>query len=89
MKYERGGISRSIRHTEFRAAEALQPAVWGTGDALDPSDLMMVIQAEGGLAAGAFVDGRLVGYVFGFPSATLGVQYSQREIYGEPITRGK
>lgn len=63
---------------EFRAAEAMQPAVWGEGDAPDPGDLMMVIQAEGGLAAGAFVDERLVGYIFGFPSATQGVQYSQR-----------
>ncbi len=63
---------------DFRAAEALQPAVWGKGDVPDPAELMMVIQAEGGLAAGAFVDDRLVGYIFASPSATSGVQHSQR-----------
>jgi predicted GNAT superfamily acetyltransferase len=63
---------------EFRSAEQLQCAVWGDGDTPDPADLMMVIQAEGGLAGGAFLDGRLVGYVFGFPTATPGVQHSHR-----------
>jgi predicted GNAT superfamily acetyltransferase len=63
---------------EFRAAEDLQRAVWGQGDQPDPADLMMVLQAEGGLVGGAFVDGRLMGYVFGFPTATPGVQHSHR-----------
>jgi predicted GNAT superfamily acetyltransferase len=63
---------------EFRHAELLQSAVWGQGDTPDPADLMMVIQAEGGLAGGAFLEGRLVGYVFGFPTATPGVQHSHR-----------
>lgn len=63
---------------DFRAAEALQRAVWGAGDKEDPADLMMVIQHEGGLAAGAFQDGRLLGYVFGFPTVTPGVQHSHR-----------
>jgi predicted GNAT superfamily acetyltransferase len=63
---------------EFRSAEQLQCAVWGEDDTPDPADLMMVIQAEGGLAGGAFLDGRLVGYVFGFPTATPGVQHSHR-----------
>ncbi|MER8652286.1 GNAT family N-acetyltransferase [Mesorhizobium sp. M1121] len=60
---------------EFRDAEALERAVWGNDSAPDPGSLMMVVQSEGGLAAGAFVDGRLVGYLFGFPSATPGVLY--------------
>ncbi|ESW78051.1 hypothetical protein X773_21955 [Mesorhizobium sp. LSJC285A00] len=64
--------------TEFRAAVALQVAVWGEGDTPDPAELMIDIQAEGGLAAGAFVDGRLIAYVFGSPSATSGVQHSRR-----------
>ena len=34
-------------------------AVWGEGDLPDPADLMMVIQAEGGLVGGAF-DGDFV-----------------------------
>lgn len=63
---------------EFRAAEDLQRAVWGDGDMPDPADLMMVIQAEGGLVGGAFEAGRLVGYVFGFPTSSAGVQHSHR-----------
>ena len=63
---------------EFREAEALQRAVWGEGDLPDPADLMMVIQAEGGLVGGAFGDGRLLGYVFGFPTSDPRVQHSHR-----------
>ena len=63
---------------EFRAAEDLQRTVWGDGDQPDPADLMMVIQAEGGLVGGAFVDGRLMGYVFGFPTRDPLVQHSHR-----------
>lgn len=63
---------------EFRLAEALQRAVWGEGDKEDPADLMMVIQQEGGLAAGAFQAGRLVGYLFGFPTRDPEVQHSHR-----------
>jgi predicted GNAT superfamily acetyltransferase len=63
---------------EFHAAEDLQRDVWGPDDKIDPGDLMMVIQAEGGLAAGAFVGDRLIGYVFAFPTATPGVQHSHR-----------
>lgn len=63
---------------ECRAAEDLQRAVWGAGDVPDPADLMMVVQAEGGLLGGAFLDGRLMGYVFAFPTATAGVQHSHR-----------
>lgn len=63
---------------EFRAAVALQVAVWGEGDTPDPAELMMDIQAEGGLAAGVFFGGRLIAYVFGSPSATPGVQHSHR-----------
>ncbi len=63
---------------EFRAAEDLQRAVWGEGDQPDPADLMMVIQAEGGLVGGAFRDGRLIGYVFGFPTRDPQVQHSHR-----------
>lgn len=63
---------------EFRAAEALQRTVWGADDSPDPADLMMVVQHEGGLVGGAFVAGRLLGYVFGFPTATPAVQHSHR-----------
>lgn len=77
-----GDISPVIRDlagmAEFHAAEDLQRDVWGPDDKTDPGDLMMVIQAEGGLAAGAFLDGRLIGYVFAFPTVTSGVQHSHR-----------
>ena len=63
---------------EFRAAEDLQRAVWGEGDQPDPADLMMVIQHEGGLIGGAFAQGRLLGYVFGFPTRDPQVQHSHR-----------
>lgn len=63
---------------EFRAAEELQRKVWGEGDQPDPADLMMVIQAEGGLVGGAFLSGELVGYVFAFPTRDPSVQHSHR-----------
>ncbi|HEX9857427.1 MAG TPA: GNAT family N-acetyltransferase, partial [Paracoccaceae bacterium] len=63
---------------EFRAAEAMQRTVWGQGDKEDPADLMMVIQQEGGIAAGAFDGGQLLGYVFGFPTRAPHVQHSHR-----------
>jgi predicted GNAT superfamily acetyltransferase len=64
--------------TEFFQAEALQRAVWGNDDPADPADLMMVIQAEGGLCAGAFQGDDLLGYVFGFPTRTPHIQHSHR-----------
>ncbi len=63
---------------EFRAAEALQREVWGEGDLPDPADLMLVIQAEGGLVGGAFAGKDLLGYVFGFPTRDPQVQHSHR-----------
>ena len=63
---------------EFQAAEALQRSVWGADDTADPADLMMVIQAEGGLCAGAFRDGSMLGYVFAFPTREPKVQHSHR-----------
>lgn len=72
---------------EFRQAETLQNEVWGKDDTADPADLMMVIQAEGGLCAGAFREGRLIGYVFGFPTKDSGVQHSHR-LAVHPEARG-
>lgn len=63
---------------EFLAAEDLQRLVWGAGDTEDPADLMMVIQHEGGLVAGAFQGERLVGYVFAFPTREPTIQHSHR-----------
>jgi predicted GNAT superfamily acetyltransferase len=72
---------------EFRQAETLQNAVWGKDDTADPADLMMVMQSEGGLCAGAFLEGRLIGYVFGFPTKDSGVQHSHR-LAVHPDARG-
>ena len=63
---------------EFRAAERLQRIVWGEDDPADPGDLMMVIQHEGGLAAGAFRGSDLLGYVFAFPTRDPAVHHSHR-----------
>ncbi|MGL4281326.1 MAG: GNAT family N-acetyltransferase [Albidovulum sp.] len=63
---------------EFLAAERLQRAVWGQDDSPDPADLMMVVQEEGGLCAGAFRGGDLIAYVFGFPTRDPHVQHSHR-----------
>ena len=63
---------------EFFKAEQLQRDVWGEDDTEDPADLMMVIQHEGGLVAGAFDGERLVGYIFGFPTRETNVQHSHR-----------
>ena len=73
---------------ELRKAEALQRDVWGEGDLPDPADLMMVIQAEGGLVGGAFEGDRLLGYIFGFPTREAGVQHSHR-LAVHPDARGR
>lgn len=72
---------------EFRIAEDLQRQVWGEGDQPDPADLMFVVQAEGGLVGGAWSDGRLLGYVFGFPTRDPKVQHSHR-LAVLPLARG-
>lgn len=73
---------------EFFKAEQLQRDVWGVDDTEDPADLMMVIQNEGGLVAGAFEGERLVGYVFGFPTREPNVQHSHR-LAVHPDMRGR
>lgn len=51
---------------EFRAAAALQVAVWGDGYAdVVPASLLKVVNEVGGVALGAFAGTRLVGFVFG------------------------
>ncbi|WP_347267001.1 GNAT family N-acetyltransferase [Paracoccus sp. (in: a-proteobacteria)] len=72
-------ILRELRGLdELRHAEALQRAVWGQDDPADNADLMLAIQHEGGLVAGAFRDGHMLGFLLAFPSATPGVQHSHR-----------
>lgn len=63
---------------ELKLAEILQLEVWGVDDRPDNSDLMLAIQHEGGLVAGAFLGGRLLAFLFAFPSREAGVQHSHR-----------
>lgn len=63
---------------ELKSSEDLQRAVWGQGDPADNADLLLAIQHEGGLVAGAFDGADMLGFLFAFPSATPGVQHSHR-----------
>lgn len=63
---------------EFFKAAQLHRDVWGVDEAEDPAMLMMVLQNEGGLVAGAFDNECLVGYIFGFMARERHVQYSHK-----------
>jgi predicted GNAT superfamily acetyltransferase len=63
---------------ELKRSEAFQREVWGEDDPADNSDIMLALQHEGGLVAGAFVDGRMLGFLFGFPTSQPDVQHSHR-----------
>lgn len=63
---------------ELKASEAFQRRVWGENDPADNSDLLLALQQEGGLVAGAFDGSRMVGFVFGFPTRDRDVQHSHR-----------
>ncbi|GAA6200191.1 GNAT family N-acetyltransferase [Aquicoccus sp. SU-CL01552] len=72
---------------ELKHAEQFQKLVWGEDDPSDNSDLMLAIQHEGGLVAGAFEDGRMLGFLFGFPTSQPHVQHSHR-LAVHPDSRG-
>lgn len=63
---------------EFKQSEQLQRDVWGDDDIPDNSDILLAIQYEGGLVAGAFDGERLLGFVFGFPTQDPTIQHSHR-----------
>lgn len=63
---------------ELKRAERFQQEVWGADDPADNSDLMLAIQHEGGLLAGAFKEDRMLGFLFGFPTSRPDVQHSHR-----------
>jgi predicted GNAT superfamily acetyltransferase len=52
--------------SELQACRQLEESVWGETDLL-PVPLMIAVNEAGGLTAGAFSGGMLVGYAFGFP----------------------
>ncbi|MCX8955631.1 GNAT family N-acetyltransferase, partial [Ruegeria sp. NA] len=53
----------------------------------DNSDIMLAIQQEGGLVAGAFKDRRMLGFLFGFPTSHPDAQHSHR-LAVHPDSRG-
>jgi predicted GNAT superfamily acetyltransferase len=60
------------------AAEQIQKTVWGWEAIPHPKEILIPIQHEGGLLAGAFDPaGKMVGMVFGFPTRQVDVQHSQ------------
>ena len=63
---------------EMKRAEELQRAVWGADDMPENSDLMLALQHEGGLIAGAFRGDEMLGFLLAFPSALPGIQHSHR-----------
>jgi len=64
---------------ELEQAVQLQYAVWGADDQPESSSLMIAMQHEGALSAGAFVpDGTLAAYVFAFPTRDPQIQHSHR-----------
>ena len=63
---------------EMKASEAFQRAVWGADDPPDNSDMLLAIQHEGGLVAGAFDGGRMVAFLFAFPTSDSAAQHSHR-----------
>lgn len=61
---------------EFRACEELQRETWGSDfEGCVPALLLELHQKTGGLAGGAFEEGRLNGFVFGFPAVEDGLTY--------------
>jgi predicted GNAT superfamily acetyltransferase len=53
---------------EMSAVEDLQREVWpGSETDIVPAHLLITVVHNGGLVLGAFVEGKLVGFVFGFP----------------------
>ena len=67
-------VVREPRGTEeLRAMEALQLEVWGF-EALEavPAAHFRAVQHAGGMVLGAFVDGRLAGFAYGFPALPHG-----------------
>ncbi len=78
---------------EMIAAEKIQLQVWGAETSPHPKEMLIPVQHEGGLLAGAFsAGGQMVGLIFHFPTRDSGVVHSQmlavlEEWRGEGIGR--
>lgn len=63
---------------EMIAAEELQRKVWGADTFPHPKELLIPVQHEGGLLAGAFTqENELIGFVLGFRTRDPGIMHSQ------------
>jgi chorismate synthase len=72
VKYELREISGNA---EMQTLAALERVIWNSDHV--PGEVYRALQDEGALLAGAFTpDNTLVAFVFGFPTATPGVQHS-------------
>ncbi len=66
------------KHEDMVAAEKIQLAVWGSEITPHPKELLIPVQHEGGLLAGAFdARGEMIGLVFGFPTRQANALHSQ------------
>lgn len=63
---------------ELRRAERFQQEVWGEDDRPDNVDIMLSLQHEGALVAGAFAGTEMLGFLLAFPTVTPGLQHSHR-----------
>ncbi|WP_245418405.1 GNAT family N-acetyltransferase [Cohaesibacter intestini] len=63
---------------EMQRSEAFQIEAWGEGEKPDNADILMALQSEGGLVAGAFRGEEMLGFLLGFPTVTPGLQHSHR-----------
>lgn len=72
---------------ELTRSEQFQIEVWGAGERPDNADIMLALQHEGALVAGAFAGDEMLGFLFGFPTATPGLQHSHR-LAVSPRARG-
>ena len=79
LETARGSLEIRELHTiaEMIAAEALQVKVWGKDEIPTPKEILLPVQHEGGLVAGAFSPaGDLVAMVFSFPTQDPAVCHS-------------
>lgn len=60
------------------ASETIQFKVWGSDIIAHPKEMMIPVQHEGGLLAGAFAPGgEMVGFIFAFPTRDPQIMHSQ------------
>ncbi len=91
MTYHASGEDIVLRElsgiAEMQRSEVFQIEAWGEGEKPDNADILMALQSEGGLVAGAFRGDEMLGFLLGFPTVTPGLQHSHR-LAVKPTLRG-